>query len=123
VYTVRTMRAYTGGGPDLIWYGAAGNRTKLAITGFGILDGYRGVLVRDDYGGYLSYDAGLAGVQQCAAHLYRYLDDAYAIDPVSQVWTRQAGDALRAAAAAARAARGARQAELDPALLDRLRHS
>ncbi len=60
VCTVRTMRAYTGGGPDLIWYGAAGNRTKLAITGFGILDGYRGVLVRDDYGGYLSYDAGLA---------------------------------------------------------------
>ena len=97
VYTVRTMRAYTGGGPDLIWYGAAGNRTKAAITGFGILDGFGGVLVRDDYGGYLSYDAGLAGVQQCLAHLYRYLDDAYAIDPVSQVWTRQAGDALRAA--------------------------
>ena len=72
VYTVRTMRAYTGGGPDLIWYGAAGNRTKAAITGFGILDGYRGVLVRDDYGGYLSYDAGLTGVQQCLAHLYRY---------------------------------------------------
>ena len=107
VYTVRTMLAYTGGGPDLIWYGAAGNRTKAAITGFGILDGYRGVLVRDDYGGYLSYDAGLAGVQQCLAHLYRYLDDAYAIDPVSQVWARQAGDALRAAAAAVRAARNA----------------
>ena len=87
VYTVRTMRAYTGGGADLIWYGAAGNRTKLSITGFGILDGFAGVLVRDDYGGYLSYDAGLAGVQQCLAHLYRYLDDAYAIDPGSQVWT------------------------------------
>ena len=95
VYTVRTMLAWTGGGADLIWYGAAGNRTKQAITGFGILDGYRGVLVRDDYGGYLSYDAGLAGVQQCVAHLYRYLDDAYATDPVSQAWTRQAGDALR----------------------------
>ena len=79
VYTVRTMNAYTSGGPDLIWYGAAGNRTKASITGFGILDGYRGVLVRDDYGGYLSYDAGLAGVQQCLAHLYRYLDDAYAL--------------------------------------------
>jgi transposase len=100
------MLAWTGGGADLIWYGAAGNRTKPAITGFGILDGYRGVLVRDDYGGYLSYDAGLAGVQQCLAHLYRYLDDAYATDPGSQVWTRQAGDALRAAAAAVRAARG-----------------
>jgi transposase len=123
VYTVRTMRAYTGGGPDLIWYGAAGNRTKASITGFGILDGFAGVLVRDDYGGYLSYDAGLAGVQQCLAHLYRYLDDAYAIDPESQIWTRQAGDALRAASAAVRAARDARQAELDPALLDRLRHS
>ena len=123
VYTVRTMRAYTGGGPDLIWYGAAGNRTKAAITGFGILDGYRGVLVRDDYGGYLSYDTGLAGVQQCLAHLYRYLDGAYAIDPGSQVWTRQAGGALREAAAAVRAARGARQASLDPALLARLRHS
>ena len=94
VYTVRTMRAYTGGGPDLIWYGAAGNRTKAPVTGFGILDGYRGALVRDDYGGYLSYDAGLTGVQQCVAHLYRYLDDAYATDPESQVWTRQAGDAL-----------------------------
>ena len=123
VYTVRTMRAYTGGGPDLIWYGAAGNRTKAPVTGFGILDGYRGALVRDDYGGYLRYDAGLTGVQQCLAHLYRHLDDAYATDPESQVWTRQAGDVLRAAAAAVRTARDARQAGLDPALLDRLRHS
>jgi transposase len=123
VYTVRTLHGWTGGGPDLIWYGAAGNRTKASITGFGILDGFTGVLVRDDYGGYLSYDTGLAGVQQCLAHLHRYLDDAYAIDPVSQVWTRQAGDALRAAAAAVRTARSARQAELDPALLDKLRHS
>lgn len=123
VYTVRTMRAYAGGGPDLIWYGAAGNRTKLSITGFGILDGYRGVLVRDDYGGYLSYDAGLAGVQQCLAHLYRYPGDAFAIDPVSQAWTRQAGDALRAASAAVRAARDSGQAELDPALPEKLRHS
>src|SRR5260370_40080509 len=78
VYTVRTMRAYTGGGPDLIWYGAAGNRTKLAITGFGILDGYRGVLVRDDYGGYPSYEAGLAGGQQALAHLYMYPHDTSA---------------------------------------------
>ena len=121
VYSVRTMRAYTGGGPDLIWYGAVGNRTKAATAGFGILDGYRGVLVRDDYGGYLSYDTGLAGVQQCLAHLYRYLDDAYAIDPVSQVWTRQAGDALREAAAAVSTARAGR-ASLAPVLLARLRH-
>ncbi|MGH3404417.1 MAG: IS66 family transposase [Streptosporangiaceae bacterium] len=123
VYTVRTLRGWAGGGPDLVWYGAAGNRTKASISGFGILDGYRGVLVRDDYGGYLSYDAGLAGVQQCLAHLYRYLDDAYAIDPVSRVWTRQAADALRAASAAVRTARASSRASLDPALLARLRHS
>jgi transposase len=123
VYTVRTLRAYTGGGPDLIWYGAAGNRTKASITGFGILDGFAGVLVRDDYGGYLSYDAGLDGVQQCLAHLYRYLDDAYATGPDSQVWTRQAGDALREAAAAVKTARAASQASLDPVVLARLRHS
>jgi transposase len=119
VYTVRTLRGWAGGGPDLIWYGAAGNRTKAAITGFAILDGYAGILVRDDYGGYLSYDAHLAGVQQCLAHLYRYLDDAYAIDPVSQVWTRQAGDALRDASAAVRAARAGGHASLDPGLLGR----
>src|SRR5256714_1395841 len=104
VYTVRTMRAYTGGGPDLIWYGAAGDRTKGSIAGFGILDGYRGVLVRDDYGGYLSYDAGLAGVQQCLAHLYRDLDDAYATGPGSPVWTRRARAAPPPASAAGRAA-------------------
>src|SRR6266700_7750730 len=122
VYTVRTMLAYAGGGPDLIWYGAAGNRKKPSITAFGILDGYRGVLVRDDYGGYLSYDAGLAGVQQCLAHLYRYLGDAYATGPESQVWTRQAGDALREAAATVRTGRAGHRASLDPALLARLRH-
>jgi hypothetical protein len=123
VYTVRTLRGWTGGGADLIWYGAAGDRTGASIAGFGILDGYGGVLVRDDYGGYLSYDTTLAGVQQCLAHLYRYLDDAWAIDPVSQVWTRQAGDALREAAAAVRAARADGRASLDPELLARLRHS
>ena len=122
VYTVRTMHAYTAGGADLVWYGAAGNRTKPSITGFGILDGFRGVLVRDDYGGYLSYDTQLAGVQQCLAHLYRYLDDAHATGPEAQVWTRQAGDALREAAAAVKTARNAGHTSLDPVLLTGLRH-
>jgi transposase len=62
VYTVRTMRAYTGGVADLVWYGAAGDRTKASINAFGILDDFHGMLVRDDFGGYLSYDASLAGV-------------------------------------------------------------
>ena len=122
VYTVRTMHGYTDGGEDLTWYGAAGNRTKAAITGFGILDGFSGVLVRDDYGGYLSYDTQLAGVQQCLAHLYRYLDDAHATGPKDQAWATQAGDALREAAAAIRTARNADRISLDPDLLAGLRH-
>ena len=97
VYTVRTMGAYTGGGADLVWYGAAGNRTKASISGFGILDDFRGVLVRDDFGGYVGYDTDLAGVQQCLAHLLRYLDDAHAIDTDAQAWARQVADALRVA--------------------------
>src|SRR5258707_13557994 len=108
------MRAYTSGGPDLIWYGAAGNRTKLAITGFGILDGYRGVLVRDDYGGYLSHDTTLAGVQQFLAHLYRYLHHACAPGPESQGWAPHAGGAPRQAAAPARTGRAGHPAGPDP---------
>lgn len=52
-----------------------------------------------------------------------YLDDAYVTGPVSQVWTRPVGDALREAAAAVRAARSAGQVGLDPAIPAGLRHS
>jgi transposase len=87
VFTVRTMHASTGCGTgtagDLTWYGAAGNRTKTAITGFGLLDTFTGVLVRDDFGGYTSYDAQLAGVQRCLAHIFRYLDDTRTTGPAA----------------------------------------
>ena len=121
VYTVRTMGAYTRGGADLVWYGAAGDRTKTSISGFGILDDFRGVLVRDDYGGYTSYDDDLAGVQQCLAHVIRYLDDAYAIDTDAQAWARQAADALRGAIHEVNTTRAADQATPYAGLLTRLR--
>jgi hypothetical protein len=123
VYTVRTMCAYTGGGPDLVWFGAAGDRTKPSISAFGILDDFRGILVRDDFGGYVSYDTDLAGVQQCLAHLLRYLDDAYAIDLVAQVWARQVADALRKVIHEVNTARTESRTSLDPDLLARLRRS
>ncbi len=127
VYTVRTMCAYTRVGDepsrDLVWYGAAGDRTKASISGFGILDTYRGVLVRDDYGGYLSYDDDLAGVQQCLAHALRYLDDAYAIDPLTQGWARQVADTLRETIGAVNTARADGRTSLHPRLLARLRRS
>src|SRR4249919_1682100 len=123
VYTVRTMGAYTGGGPDLVWYGAAGDRTKTSISGFGILDDFHGVLVRDDFGGYVSYDDELTGVQQCLAHLLRYLDDAHAIDIDVQAWARQVADALRKAIHEVNTARAAGRTDLDAELLARLRDS
>jgi transposase len=121
VYTVRTMRAYTGGGPDLVWYGAAGDRTMASISGFGILDEFRGVLVRDDFGGYVHYDPDLAGVQQCLSHLLRYLDDAHAIDTDAQAWARQVADALRLAIHEVKTARAADRTDVDAELLTRLR--
>jgi hypothetical protein len=121
VYTVRTMGAYTGGGPDLVWYGAAGDRTKASISSFGILDDYHGALVRDDYGGYLSYDTDLDAVQQCVAHALRYLNDAHAIDPTTQGWAAQVADALREAIHAVNTARARGKTSLHPRLLDRLR--
>jgi hypothetical protein len=121
VYTVRTMRAFTGGGADLVWYGAAGDRTKASISSFGILDEFRGVLVRDDFGGYTGYDTDLAGVQQCLAHLLRYLDDAHAIDTDAQTWARQVADALRVAIHEVNTARAAERTAVDAELLGRLR--
>ena len=110
-------------GADLVWYGAAGDRTKTSISGFGILDDFRGVLVRPDFGGYVSYDDELAGVQQCLAHLLRYLDDAHAIDIDVQAWARQVADALRKAIHEVNTARAAGRTDLDAELLARLRDS
>jgi transposase len=121
VYTVRTMRAYTGGGPDLVWYGAAGDRTKTSINAFEIVNEFCGVLVRDDYGGYASYDTDLAGVQQCLAHVLRYLDDAHAINTDAQAWARQVADALRAAIHEINTTRADGQATPDADLITRLR--
>ena len=56
--------------PDarLIWYAAMGSRSGPAIAGLGVLEGWHGYLVRDDYAAWHQFDAQLAGVQQCAAH-------------------------------------------------------
>ena len=105
------------------WSGTAGDRTKTSISGFGILDDFRGVLVRDDFGGYVGYDDELAGVQQCLAHLLRYLDDAHAIDIDVQAWARQVADALRKAIHEVNTARAAGRTDLDAELLARLRDS
>jgi hypothetical protein len=57
--------------PDarLIYYAGMTSRSKPSIADLGVLEGWHGYLVRDDYAGRHQFDPHLAGVQQCAAHL------------------------------------------------------
>lgn len=91
--------AYTVRSTGLTWYGAADNRGHAALDGFGILPGYGGVLIRDDYVGYHKYDTHLAGVQLCCAHLLRDLQGVIdnASDQEHAAWARVAQRILREA--------------------------
>jgi transposase len=109
--------------PDarLIWYAAMGSRSGPAIAGLGVLKGWHGYLVRDDYAGWHQFDAQLAGVQQCAAHLIRHCTGVLELHPQWQAWAGQVRGILREAAAAVEAARNAGKTQLDPGLLAGLR--
>jgi transposase len=115
VITVRTP------GERLIWYAATPSRSSGAIKALGVMDGYHGILVRDDYAGWAQFDAQLAGVQQCCQHLARHLRGVHALHPDWQHWAEDVrqilGDAHRAVRQAAAAGRDA----LDPGLLAELR--
>jgi len=115
VITVRT--------PDerLIWYAATPSRSSEAIKGLGVMDGYHGILVRDDYAGWAQFDTQLAGVQQCCAHLSRHLNGVHALHPDWQRWAEDVRQVLREAHAAVTDAVTAGQPALDPALLASLR--
>ena len=73
-------------------------RTAKRIAEMGVFDNWRGVLVRDDYAGWHQFDAHLAGVQQCGAHLIRHLQGVLDLDPQVQQWAGQVQKALRDAA-------------------------
>jgi transposase len=109
--------------PDarLIWYAAMGSRSGPTIAGLGVLKGWHGYLVRDDYAGWHQFDAQLAGVQQCAAHLIRHCTGVLELHPQWQAWAGQVRGILREAAAAVEAARNAGKTQLDPGLLAGLR--
>jgi transposase len=109
--------------PDarLIWYAALGSRSGAAIAGLGVLEGWHGYLVRDDYAGWHQFDAQLAGVQQCCAHLIRHCKGVLELHPQWQAWAGQVRDILREAAAAVQAARAQGGHQLDPGLLADLR--
>jgi len=115
--------AVTVRSPDarLVWYAAMGSRSKTAIAGLGVLAGYTGYLVRDDYVGWHQFDPQLAGVQQCAAHLIRHAKGVLELHPTQQNWAGQVIGVLREAAAAVTAAQTDGRDQLDPQLLADLR--
>jgi transposase IS66 family protein/uncharacterized protein DUF6444 len=109
--------------PDarLVYYAPIGSRSKTAIAALGVLDGYAGYLVRDDYAGYYQFDAQLAGVQQCAAHLIRHCKGVLELHPTQQNWASKVITVLREAAAAVTTAVTDQRDQLDPQLLADLR--
>jgi transposase len=121
----RLLYIYTARAGKLVWFGAADNRGHAALDGFGILPGYRGTLVRDDYAGYAKYDKHLTAVQLCCAHLIRGLRGIGELDEhtsrVQRCWTEPATQALLDAKAAVAKARADGATALDPDLLAGLR--
>jgi hypothetical protein len=113
--TVRTPDA------RLVWYAAMGSRSKTDIAGLGVLEGYAGYLVRDDYTGWHQFDTQLAGVQQCAAHLIRHCKGVLDLHPTQQKWASEVITVLREANTAVTAATADGRDHLDPQLLADLR--
>jgi transposase len=113
--TVRTPDA------RLVWYAPIGSRSKIAIAALGVLEGYTGYLVRDDYAGWYQFDAQLAGVGQCAAHLIRHAKGVLELHPTQQHWAAQVITVLREAAVAVTEATTDGRDQLDPPLLADLR--
>ncbi|MEU8252416.1 IS66 family transposase [Nonomuraea sp. NPDC048916] len=121
----RLLYVYTARADRLAWFGAADNRGHAALDGFGILPGYRGTLVRDDYAGYAKYDRHVAAVQLCCAHLLRSLRGIGELDEpgsrVQRCWTEPVMSALTEAKAAVAKARADGATNLQTQVLDGLR--
>ncbi|SBW23142.1 transposase IS66 [Candidatus Protofrankia californiensis] len=107
--------------PGLVWYGAIPSRSSAAIDATGVLDGFDGYLTRDDYAGWHQYDARLAGVQLCCAHIIRALRAVLMLAPNVQKWVGRLIDLLREANGLVVATRATGQARLDQDAIDKLR--
>jgi Transposase IS66 family. len=115
VITIRT--------PDerLVLLAATSSRSSAAIKAVGVLDGWHGYLVRDDYKGWHQFDADLAGVGQCGAHLIRHLQGVLDLHTDWQAWAGEIQQILREADQAVAEAKARGETHLDPSLLTGLR--
>lgn len=115
VLTVRTPEE------RLVWYRSLSSRSKVALKTLGLLGGYTGYLVRDDYAAWHQFDEQVAGVQQCVAHLFRHVQSVLDLHPAQQAWAETVREVLREAHTAVDTAAAAGEDHLDPALLAGLR--
>lgn len=85
--------------PDerLVLLEAVCSRSAGAIRVVGVLTGWRGFLVRDDYAGWHQFDGHLAGVGLCGAHLIRSLQGVLDLHPQQQAWAADVQQILREA--------------------------
>lgn len=109
--------------PDerLIWFAATRSRSKDDLAGLGVLAGWRGIFVRDDYKGRQQFDAGLGGVQQCVQHVLRHLRGVADLHPDWQAWAGEVALVLKEANRAVVEALAEGKDHLDPDLLSGLR--
>jgi hypothetical protein len=115
VITVRTPQE------RLVWYRSLPARSKKAFAALGVLGGYAGYLVRDDYAAWHQFDDRLAGVQQCVAHLFRHLQSVLELHPIQQCWAEKVRQVLREAHQAVEDADAAGRDRLDSPVLAELR--
>ncbi len=69
-----------------------GRRTNAAIDAGGVLPGYTGTIVGDDYAGYQHFTDAVHAL--CAAHLLRDLRAVHTTDPDRQIWAKAMADTL-----------------------------
>jgi transposase len=107
--------------PRLVWFAPISARSSAELAGLGVLEDWRGILVRDDYRGWQQFDDTLTAVQQCASHLLRHLQGVAALHPTWQQWASQVQQVLREANLAVQRALTDGRDHLDPDLLADLR--
>lgn len=119
----KTAYLWTFTAPDgTVWYGVHASRSLEALKSFGVLQGFKGILVRDDYAAYYSMCAA-DRVQLCCAHLLRALQavvDTHGGAAEIGAWAGRFQAVIGEAIGAVRAAREAGRPALDPEVLARI---
>jgi hypothetical protein len=64
-----------------IWYAALGSRSRAAIESLGMLEGWHGYLVRDDYADWVSVRHPARWRPACCAQLIRYCTGVLELHP------------------------------------------